>query len=226
MFARTFGLLRARARHEVGAWSGVMLFTLASFGCDRVSQDARPDSAATVAAARDTLLELGIQDQAGRDSAGMAAARNDVAYMARMMRGDSARTRWLQGFITARGWPSRSTYGDSAVKAAFLIVQHSPDYAFQEQMLPVLEKAATTDDVRRQDVAMLADRIAVHRGRPQRYGTQFSLRADTMVAHPIADVPALDSLRATVGLPPMSEYAKLLKDVYKLPVQWPPPRRQ
>lgn len=215
---------RPRPRRHWRQLRDRLLLVLATAGCGRVSQDVRTDSAATIKAVRDTLVDLGIQDQAGRDSVGMAAANNDVAYMQRMMRGDSARTRWVQAFVAAHGWPGRATYGDSAVSAAFLIVQHSPDYAFQEQMLPLLEKAAVTNDVRRQDVAMLADRIAMHRGRPQRYGTQFSLVDGTMVAHPIADLTALDSLRATVGLPPMSEYAKLLGDVYKLPVQWPPKR--
>jgi hypothetical protein len=168
---------------------------------------------------------MGVEDQKGRDSVALALARNDTAYMARMMRGDSARTRWLQLFVDARGWPQRVVYGDSAVNAAFLIVQHSPDYAFQEQMLPLLEAAATMGEVRAQDVAMLGDRVAVHRGRPQRYGTQFSLRGNTMVADSIADLTALDSLRATVGLPPMSEYVKLLSEAYKLSVQWPPKRR-
>ena len=190
--------------------------------CGGAPKNTASDSAAAVAGLRDSLITMGTTDQADRNDFGVAAGRNDTTYMMRMMRGDSARTRWLQAFVASRGWPRRSTYGDSAVKAAWLIVQHSPDYAFQEQTLPLLEDAARDGEVSRADVAMLADRVAVHHGERQRYGTQFSLHDGQFVADPIADLKALDSLRSTAGLPPMKEYVEMMAKVYKMPVQWPP----
>ena len=193
--------------------------------CSPAPRDARPDTVDANAALRDTLVGMGTQDQAGRDSIALAVARNDTAFMRRMMQGDSARTRWLQSFVATHGWPRRAAFGDSAVLVAWMIVQHSPDYAFQEQMLPLLEDASMAGEVKPAEIAMLSDRIAAHRGQPQRYGTQFSLHSDTLVADPIADLTALDSLRASVGLPPILEYTKVLQAVYKVPVQWPPKRR-
>ena len=204
---------------------GLAVLVVVAVACGRAPQETPQDSAAAVAALRDTLVELGLQDQRDRDSVDVALARQDTAYMARMMRGDSTRTRWLQSFVIAHGWPRRSTFGDTAAKAAWLIVQHSNDYAFQEQVLPLLQDAAKANDVKAADVAMLADRVDMRRGRPQRYGTQFSLHNGMLVADSIADLIALDSLRATVGLPPMREYVKVLGDAYKLPVQWPPKRK-
>jgi len=32
----------------------------------------------------------------------------------------------------------------------------------------------------------------------------------------------LDSLRRSVGMPPMSEYVKTLAEMYRMPVEWPP----
>jgi hypothetical protein len=92
-------------------------------------------------------------------------------------------------------------------------------------MLPLLERAMVEGEVPAADVAMLADRVAVHQGRAQRYGTQFSLHDDTLVPDPIGDLAGLDSLRATVGLPPMREYVRVLSEMNGLPVAWPPRRR-
>lgn len=55
-------------------------------------------------------------------------------------------------------------------------------------------------------VATLEDRIAVFEGKPQRYGTQFDWDHDgNLTPNPILNPSEVDSLRATVGLPPLSE---------------------
>jgi hypothetical protein len=42
-----------------------------------------------------------------------------------------------------------------------------------------------------------------------------------LVAEAIEDEINVDSRRAAVGLPSMAEYALLLADLYKMPVEWP-----
>ena len=124
--------------------------------------------------------------------------------------------------MTKYGWPRRSLVGDTAASAAWLIVQHSPVSEFQEQMLSILETEATRGEVSPADVATLRDRVRVHQGKPQRYGTQFEMKDNRLVPNAIAELAAVDSLRASVGLPPMATYVKLLESTYRLPVQWPP----
>jgi hypothetical protein len=189
--------------------------------CGRESTRTMPDSVA-VSALRDTLVRKGVEDQAGRDSVTLAIASNDTAFLGRLARGDSVRSRWLQQVVAERGWPRRSVFGDEAAGAAWLIVQHSPMIEFQEAMLPVLETEERRGEVRPPDVAMLSDRIRMHRHQPQRYGTQFSLKGDKLVADSILDLTKLDSLRAAVGLPPMTEYVNVLAEMYRMPVEWPP----
>lgn len=182
------------------------------------------DSVRVVSALRDTLTRLRTEDQASRDSAGLAVALQDTSFVRRQIRGDSARTTWLRAVVANYGWPRRSVFGDTAAEAAWLILQHSPSNEFREQMLPILENEASHGEVKSSEVAMLFDRIAVSQGRPQRYGTRFEVKGGRLQADPIADVAALDSLRASVGLPPMAAYVKLLEDMYRLPVVWPPGR--
>ena len=205
-------------------WSVVLVLCAA---CTPDSHRPVRDSGAVVAALRDTLVRLRAEDQAGRDSIGLAITHNDTAFIQRVMRADSARTRWLGAVVTTFGWPRRSVLGDTAAEAAWLIVQHSSS-EFQEQMLPILETEAKQGEVSAANVAMLFDRVRVHRGQPQRYGTQFEVTGNRLVPDTIADPGIVDSLRASVGLPPMAEYVKQLESMYRLPVQWPTiaPRRR
>jgi len=55
---------------------------------------------------------------------------------------------------------------------------------------------------------MLTDRLLVHDG---------GLLPDS-----IEDFAGPDSRRATIGLPPMTEYVQLLRVIYRVPVAWPP----
>ena len=184
-------------------------------------RESRPPTAA-IAALRDTLVRIGVEDQAGRDSVGVAIAANDTGFIKRLLRDDSARTRWLQRILAVGGWPRRSVVGDTAANAAWLVVQHSPMHDFQEQMLALLEAEENRGEVKAADVAMLSDRVRVHRQEPQRYGTQFSVKGKVFVADSIAELIGLDSVRASVGLPPMTEYVRMLAQMFRMPVEWPP----
>lgn len=155
-------------------------------------------------AIRDTLVE---RMQAGQPL--------DSAFAARMGAIDSANTTWLKAVVARRGWPGRSMVGVEASSAAFLIVQHAvQDSAFQARALSLMERGVATGDVRGADVAMLADRVAVHRGRPQRYGTQAKLLDGRLVLDPIADSAHVDERRAALGMPPLAEYVRVLDSMY------------
>ncbi len=173
-----------------------------------------PDSA------RAELVEMGRLDQEVRAGFGPQSLQ-DTAAMRRLLRTDSLHTLRLAEMIEVWGWPTPATAGDSAVLAAFLIVQHSPDHDFQKRMLPTLQAAAARGDLSASEAAMLLDRVLRHDGLPQRYGSQFSLVNDTMVMDPVENMAALDSLRAAVGMPPIAEYVRILEQVYRTPARIP-----
>lgn len=164
---------------------------------------------------RATLVRFGAEDQAIRDTLGqmMQGKRTlDTMVIHRMNHDDSVRTTWLAARIGEFGWPGRRAFGDTAAGAAFLIVQHAvQDSAFQARMLPLLEAAAARGDADPKDVAMLADRIAVKRGRGQVYGTQASLSNGHIVLAPIDDSAHVDERRRALGLPSLAEYVKVLE---------------
>jgi hypothetical protein len=170
---------------------------------------------------RAELVQLAREDQAAREGLADAIKSNNAAFDDKLREGDFARTRRLKEIVAAHGWPTVAQVGRGGVGAAWLIVQHSPDFSWQEEMLPRLELAFAAGEISRADVALLTDRVLVHGGRPRRYGSSFSVVNGRLVADAIEDEIDVDSRRAAVGLPSMAEYARLLADLYKMPVDWP-----
>ena len=129
---------------------------------------------------------------------------------------DSANRGWIRGVVARFGWPGRRLVGDTAARAAWLLVQHADaDTALQVQVLPLMERAVAAGDVRAQDYALLVDRVAVARGRPQVYGSQAEVVGGRIVFKPIADSAYVDARRARLGLSPLAAYARTLDSVYR-----------
>lgn len=182
--------------------------------------DAAPAVADTsTAALQAELLAMGEADQAARGSLTIATAA-DTALLARIARTDSANMLRLAELVEQHGWPERSRVGDAAAGAAFLIVQHSPSPEFQKRMLELLRESAERGEADLGDVAMLTDRVLVHEGRPQLYGTQFHIEEGRLVPYPIADLEGLEAARRTMGLMPMTEYVQALRATFDGPVEW------
>jgi hypothetical protein len=113
----------------------------------------------------------------------------------------------LDNIIDEYGWPGNSLVGSDGAEAAWLIVQHaigSP--AFQRKCLQILMEAVELGEVPADQVACLEDRIRVCEERPQRYGTQFDWDGSgSLNPHPIEDPERVDEYRAAVGLGPLDE---------------------
>ena len=121
---------------------------------------------------------------------------------------DARHTKRMKEIVQQIGWPTKSKVGSAASQAAWLLVQHADrEVDFQERCLKLL-KEAPPDEVRKQDIAYLEDRIRVHTGQPQLYGTQFYTDKDGVLApRPIEDPDNLERRRKEMGLGSFAEYA-------------------
>src|SRR6476646_5237825 len=113
-------------------------------------------------ALRAALVSRGRQDQAVREVF-LAGHHQDSTDLRQMSDVDADNTSFLKKLVAERGWPGKTLVGGDAESAAFLIVQHSPDTAFQAKMLPAIEKAYAAGEAEGQQVALLTDRVAVQR---------------------------------------------------------------
>ena len=112
----------------------------------------------------------------------------------------------LQELIGLHGWPAEDIAGEDGAKAAWFITQHVVgEPVFQRQALSLLHACAAQGRVPAWHAAYLEDRIALHEGRPQRFGTQWIDDPRDGRARPwrLADPELVNDLRASVGLGPL-----------------------
>lgn len=161
------------------------------------------------------------EDQATRQGFG-PETMTDTAFLGRMIRADSAHSRRLRSLVEAHGWPSVEGVGRQALEDAFLIVQHTPYEAWQRAMLANVEAGVRTRVLDAQDYALLYDRVQVHQGLPQRYGTQLDAGTDGVLRlQPLEDPARVDSVRATLGLPPLAVYLSAVEESLGMKVEKP-----
>jgi hypothetical protein len=130
---------------------------------------------------------------------------------------DAENTARMKAIIKQHGWPGPELVGEDGTEAAFLLVQHA-DHEFQKQALPLVRKAYRAHKLQGQDYALLLDRVLIGDGKPQVYGTQ-AKPFDQWQGHepalePIADEKNVDKRRREVGLFPLAEYLRLLRQIY------------
>ncbi len=171
---------------------------------------------------REELLAMADVDQKIRNEliSKMSSHPMDSSFssliVAKMDSIDRVNTKRIKEMINEYGWPGRSEVGNDGAEAAFLVVQHSHDTLFQKSCLPLVEAAFKAREVSGNDLALLTDRVRVREGRAQFYGSQAKIVNGKLVLDPIEDEINVDKRRAELGLPPMSEYVKMLKQVYHL----------
>jgi hypothetical protein len=160
---------------------------------------------------RTELLERAACDQAARES--LPAGHGMERWAQTVEPVDRANTARLQEIIAEYGWPGRRLVGEEAAHAAWLLAQHAQPQ-FQEQWLPLLEDAADRGDASPADVAYLRDRVLMHRGEPQLYGTQYLIEDGVLTLWTVRDPEGLDQRRAAIGLEPeAANRARLLSDM-------------
>ena len=141
----------------------------------------------------------------------------DAALIARMQAIDSDNTARMKAIVKQYGWPGPDLVGRDGTEAAFLLIQHA-DHEFQKEILPLVKDAYRAKKLSGQNYALLLDRVLVAEGKPQVYGTQAKApglwKGHEPVLEPIEDERNVDKRRAEVGLPPLADYLKMMKQMY------------
>lgn len=174
---------------------------------------------------RDRLLELARIDQEHATAVYEASERHP-GHSGRFIF-DIPRSEWLPEYWAATeqfaenvqvfgeildsvGWPGISQVGEEAATSAWVVAQHAGevDITFQKRCLFLMAERARERDVNVNQFAALADRVELHEGRPQLYGTHLERdgAGGFRPVRGIDDPAALDARRAALGLKPWDEY--------------------
>jgi hypothetical protein len=151
---------------------------------------------------RTELLARADRDQTARKS--LPPAQRDQQWEQVIAPVDRDNTARMRQIVAEYGWPGYTLAGVDGAHAAWLLVQHAPA-GFQEECLPLLEDAVARGDAAPRDLAYLTDRVLMHRGEPQIYGTQYLVVDGQLTLWKVRDPDRLDQRRAALGLPPEAE---------------------
>jgi len=109
---------------------------------------------------------------------------------------------FIKKVIENFGYPTVALVGDRAARAAFLLCQHADsDIQFQKKVLTLIK---TSNEVPKNEIAYLTDRVMVAEEGKQLFGTQFlSLKEKKL--YPIKDSINVDKRRKEMNLNSLSE---------------------
>ena len=157
---------------------------------------------------RRVLLTLRDRDQTQRAEFGARVA--DTVYGRRLMRLDSTLAAEMKRILDRFGLPTRSMVGPAGSDAAMLVVQHN--WPLQERVL-ALAKALPSGQISPEKLGMLEDRVLIHQGKRQRFGTQFTLGPDGVFRFaPVSDAANLDTRRSAAGMMPLAQYVCMFEE--------------
>lgn len=161
------------------------------------------------------LRQMRLVDQAARN-----ADPSDARTGRLMAAVDSYNLATLKTLLTNVGWFDIPDYGEQADADAWLLVQHADgDTGFQKDVLARLETRVPQKRTGRDHFAYLWDRVAVHEGRPQRYGTQGKCVSNgRWEPDPLEDPSHVDERRAWANLYPgfqkLADYQAVMSQTF------------
>ena len=119
------------------------------------------------------------------------------------------------------GFPNTAKVGKAAFQAFLTILQHAPTDDLRVKSLKPIEAAFKKSELSAINYANFVDRLRIHLGKKQLYGSQFDFKDGKLVMSPAADLKNLAKRRVRIGLPPLSEYIKELRELYHMEVEIP-----
>jgi hypothetical protein len=174
-------------------------------------------------ALRAELLAMAEEDQRVRAELAADGSLFDGYHprMAEVHRRNAAR---LATVLDRHGWPGPALVGEDGSAAAWLVLQHAiGDPPLMRRGLELLARLAPGKVVPAQ-LAMLEDRVRAFEGRPQRYGTQYDWDEHGQLGPlPIEDPGGVDERRRAVGLGPLAENTRRIRDQTERTGERPPP---
>ncbi|HEY0379154.1 MAG TPA: DUF6624 domain-containing protein [Pyrinomonadaceae bacterium] len=188
-----------------------------------------PDGDPRYRSLRRELLRMEEEDQRHRtelyelmkklaEPGGQRLMNEYMAFVKKQDALDEKNRRKLDRIVARYGWPTISMVGKEASTSAFLIAQHG-DLAYRKKYFPLLKAAVAKGEARPDSAAMMEDGILMKEGKKQIYGT--ALQTDDVTKGlqlwPIENEEEVDARRASVGLPPMAEFFKVIGMTYTPP---------
>ncbi|MCL2659535.1 MAG: hypothetical protein FWD64_03335 [Acidobacteriaceae bacterium] len=176
----------------------------------------------TDAELRDQLLKMRDEDQIARGLKSSPASDDQAApaqeTMKELLASDARRTDALKEIFEQKGWPTIALVGIDASNAAMLVLTHTADHDWRQQILPRLQELADGGRIDPSSYALVLDKELVAAGKLQRYGSQFTALGGKIAMYAVEDPAHLDERRAEAMLPPIDVTKQQMSTMYGMQV--------
>lgn len=171
---------------------------------------------------RAELLAMEKSDQDAR----IKCAAGDADFQIRCLESisktiDAPNTRRLEAIFKQYGFPDTKLVEKEGFQAFLILLQHSTSDDLREKSLKPIRRAFRRKELPPLDYANFVDRLRLRQGKAQLYGSGFEIKDGKLVLNKSEDIKNLDKRRVALGLPPLSEHVKTLKEMYHLEVEIP-----
>ena len=175
-----------------------------------------------------TLEKVYADDQSVRTwvaKIGELSADEIISSKEQMSQTDSINQAIVASILDNDGWPTNIS--ETANKAIWIVIDHA-DADYQLKYKELVREQAEKGVVAKADYAVFYDKLMMHLGKPQRYGSQVRMqmsiigdeRSVTTYLWPVEDAANLDSLRLSMELPPIQDYFVSIQTSSGLEVVW------
>ena len=173
-------------------------------------------------ALRDELLQMEKVDQDMRQKCSVKSAEEQIKCLSEISTSvDQPNTKRITEIFDQIGFPNTAKVGKDGMRAFMIVLQHAPTDELRVRALKPITKAFKNKELDPMGYANFVDRLRLHQGKKQLYGTGFEFKDGKMVLSPTEDLKHLEKRRTKIGLPPMSEAVKMMKEIYHLEVVYP-----
>jgi len=171
---------------------------------------------------REELLKMEQVDQDARTKCTSLSADGQVKCFVEIAKAiDEPNTKRITEIFDQIGFPNTAKVGKDGLQAFMILLQHAPTDGLRIKALKPITAAFKNKELPPMDYANFVDRLRLHQGKKQLYGSGFDLKDGKMVMSPTEDLKNLEKRRAKIGLPPLAEYTKVLSEMYHLEVVVP-----
>jgi hypothetical protein len=115
----------------------------------------------------------------------------------------------IQKIFDKYGWPDKRLVGNKGNNTLWIVIDHA-DLSVMEKYLRIMQEASERGAMKKQNMALVEDRITALKNGYQIYGTQYfwNEKKNAYELFPINNIKEVDKRRIEVGLPPLREYIK------------------
>jgi hypothetical protein len=171
---------------------------------------------------RAELLQMEKVDQDARFKCSNGTSDEQIKCLAEISKAiDEPNTKRITQIFDLIGFPNTTKVGKEGLEAFMTLLQHAPTDGLRVRSLGPISKAFKKKEIPPMAYANFVDRLRLHQGKKQLYGSGFEFKNGKLVLSPTEDIKNLENRRKKISLPPMAEYIKGLEEIYHRKAVYP-----